>query len=140
MNAGGDVVDVSTEQTGMNSELTIEDALRNVLKSAVAHRVACRGLHECVKALDRRQAVLCVLSESCDEPNYVKLVEALCAENGVALIKVPNSKLLGEWVGFCKIDKNGEVRKVVGCSCVVLTEFPEAVSYTHLTLPTTPYV
>ncbi len=46
------------------------------------------GLHEAAKALDKRQAHLCVLAQSCDEPNYVKLVEALCAEHGINLIKV----------------------------------------------------
>lgn len=27
---------------------------------------------------------------------------------------------LGEWVGLCKIDKDGKPRKVVKCSCVVV--------------------
>ena len=27
---------------------------------------------------------------------------------------------LGEWVGLCKIDKDGKPRKVVKCSCVVI--------------------
>lgn len=36
----------------------------------------------------RRQAHLCVLASNCDEPTYVKLVEALCAEHQINLIKV----------------------------------------------------
>lgn len=36
----------------------------------------------------RRQAHLCVLAANCDEPMYVKLVEALCAEHQINLIKV----------------------------------------------------
>ena len=36
----------------------------------------------------RRQAHLCVLASNCDEPMYVKLVEALCAEHQINLIKV----------------------------------------------------
>jgi small subunit ribosomal protein S12e len=51
---------------------------------------------------------------------YVKLVEALCAEHQIPLIKVKDKKLLGEWVGLCKYDKEGKARKVVGCSCVVV--------------------
>lgn len=35
-------------------------------------------------------------------------------------IKVDDNKKFGEWVGFCKIDKEGKVRKVVSCSCVVV--------------------
>jgi ribosomal protein L7Ae-like RNA K-turn-binding protein len=50
----------------------------------------------------------------------VKLVEALCAEHQINLIKVDDSKKLGEWAGLCKIDKEGKARKVVGCSCVVV--------------------
>ena len=132
MSAEGDVVVVSTQQTNINSEMTIEDALRDVLKASVARGVIARGLHECVKTLDRSQAVLCVLSESCDEPNYVKVVEALCAENGIALMKVPDSKKLGEWVGFGKIDKNGDIRKVVNCSCAVIREFPDESAATRM--------
>jgi len=36
------------------------------------------------------------------------------------IIKVDDNKKLGEWVGLCKIDKEGKARKVVGCSCVVV--------------------
>lgn len=54
-----------------------------------------------------------------------RLVEALCAEHGIPLIKVPESKQLGEWVGLCKYDKDAKPRKVVGCSCVVVKEYGE---------------
>ena len=41
-----------------------------------------------IKLSYRRQAHLCVLAANCDEPMYVKLVEALCAEHQINLIKV----------------------------------------------------
>ena len=44
---------------------------------------------------------------------YVKLVEALCAEHQINLIKVDDNKKLGEWAGLCKIDREGKARKVV---------------------------
>ncbi|CAB1342521.1 unnamed protein product [Coregonus sp. 'balchen'] len=78
-----------------------------------------RGRHRC----RRRQAHLCVLAANCDEPMYVKLVEALCAEHQINLIKVDDNKKLGEWVGLCKIDREGKPRKVVGCSCVVIKDY-----------------
>lgn len=97
-------------------------ALKEVLKKSLIVDGLCRGLHECAKALDKRQAHLCVLAANCTEPAYVKLVEALCAEHGINLLKVPDSKLLGEWCGLCKIDKDGKARKVVSCSCVVVRD------------------
>merc|ERR1712000_745706 len=66
-----------------------------------------------------------VLAGNCDEPNYVALVRALCDEHEIKLIKVPESKQLGEWVGLCKIDEEGNARKVVGCSCAVVKDFGE---------------
>ena len=58
----------------------------------------------------RRQAHLAVLCESCDEKEYVKLVEALCAEHNINLIKVSDAKKLGEWAGLCKIDREGTLK------------------------------
>merc|ERR1719244_1905782 len=81
------------------------------------------GLHEAAKALDKRQAHLCVLANNCDEPTYTKLVEALCAKHSISLLKVDDNKKLGEWAGLCKIDKEGKARKVVACSCVVVKDY-----------------
>ncbi|SCZ92253.1 BZ3500_MvSof-1268-A1-R1_Chr5-2g07739 [Microbotryum saponariae] len=96
---------------------------QDVLKKAMIHDGLARGLRECAKALDKRQAHLCVLNESCNEPSYVQLIEALCAEHKINLIKVSDPKLLGEWAGLCKLDKEGVARKVVGCSCVVVKDY-----------------
>jgi len=101
----------------------ILNSLKEVLKKALMHDGLARGLHECAKALDRRQAHLCVLAANCGEPQYIRLVEALCAEHGINLIKVPEAKQLGEWAGLCVLDKEGKPRKVVGCSCVVVKDF-----------------
>lgn len=68
----------------------------------------------------RRQAVLAILAESCEEPQYKKLVTALCNEHQIPLIRVDSNKKLGEWSGLCKIDKEGKPRKVCGCSVVVI--------------------
>lgn len=54
-----------------------------------------RGLRESAKALDKRQALLCVLSENCDEPMYKKLVSALCMEHNIPLIKVNTRSICG---------------------------------------------
>eukprot|EP00697_Spironema_sp_BW2_P012374 gnl/Spiro4/28607_TR14151_c0_g1_i1.p1 gnl/Spiro4/28607_TR14151_c0_g1~~gnl/Spiro4/28607_TR14151_c0_g1_i1.p1 ORF type:complete len:138 (+),score=1.01 gnl/Spiro4/28607_TR14151_c0_g1_i1:106-519(+) len=112
-------------QTGEGGSRDVMSSLKEVLKKALIHDGLARGLGECVKALDKRQAHLCVLSSSCTEPAYTKLVEALCAEHNINLIKVPDSKVLGEWVGLCKLDKEAKPRKIVGCSCAVVKDFGE---------------
>ncbi|EIE79294.1 hypothetical protein G6F57_004642 [Rhizopus arrhizus] len=116
-------VEVAVEAT--TGQMSVEDALQEVLRRALVHDGLARGLKEAVKALDRRQAHLAVLVESCTESEYLKLVEALCAEHNINLIKVSDAKKLGEWAGLCKIDREGNARKVVGCSCVAVTDFGE---------------
>jgi len=105
------------------SQMDIYSALQEVLKTALIHNGLARGLHESAKALDKRQAVLCVLATNCDEPGYAKLIEALCKEHRIDLMKVDDSKKLGEWAGLCKIDKEGQARKIVGCTCVVVKDY-----------------
>jgi len=115
-------VEVKTE-AAPKGKMSVEEALQEVLKKALIHDGLARGLRECAKALDRREAHLCVLNESCTEQEYIKLIEALCAEHKINLIKVSDPKVLGTWAGLCKIDREGKPRKVVGCSCVVVRDF-----------------
>jgi small subunit ribosomal protein S12e len=96
-----------------------------VLKIALIHDGLARGLREASKALDRRQAHMCVLNEACEEEAYKKLVVALCSEHKIPLIKVPDGKQLGEWAGLCVLDREGNARKVVNCSCVVVRDWGE---------------
>ncbi|KAK2583289.1 hypothetical protein KPH14_009293 [Odynerus spinipes] len=105
--------------------MDVNTALQEVLKNALIHDGVVHGLHEAAKALDKRQAMLCILADNCDEAMYKKLVQALCNEHQIPLIKVDNNKKLGEWAGLCKIDSAGKARKVVGCSCVVIKDFGE---------------
>ncbi|KAI9258549.1 50S ribosomal protein L30e-like protein [Sporodiniella umbellata] len=123
-----EVIDTQEVEVAVESsagQMSVEDALQEVLRRALVHDGLARGLKEAVKALDRRQAHLAVLVESCTESEYLKLVEALCAEHNINLIKVSDAKKLGEWAGLCKIDREGNARKVVGCSCVAVTDFGE---------------
>jgi small subunit ribosomal protein S12e len=122
--------------------MSVLDALKGVLKLALMHDGLARGLREASKALDRRQAHMCVLNEACEEEAYKKLVVALCSEHKIPLIKVPDGKQLGEWAGLCKwnmrlslglllmsrlgvLDREGNARKVVNCSCVVVKDWGE---------------
>lgn len=62
------------------------------------------------------------MCDSVTEESIIKLVEALCnePEEKIPLIKVSDAKLLGEWAGLCQLDRDGNARKVVGASCVVV--------------------
>lgn len=105
--------------------MTTEEALREVLKRSMMYDGLARGLKECVKALDRREAHLCVLAQSCDEPAYVKLIKALCKEHNIPIMEVMDGKMLGEFAGLCKIDEEGIAVRVVGCSCAVVKSWGE---------------
>ncbi|CAF1709869.1 unnamed protein product [Brassica napus] len=85
-------------------------ALELTLRKARAHGSVVRALHESAKLIEKGVAQLCVLAD------YVKLVKALCADHSINLLTVPSAKTLGEWAGLCKIDSEGNARKVVGRS------------------------
>merc|ERR1712010_85706 len=105
------------------ANMDIYEALQEVLKTALIHDGLARGVKEATKALDRRQAHLCILANSVDEPLYSKLIEALCAEHGISLLKVDEAKKLGEWAGLCKLDKDGKARKVNACGVLVVRDY-----------------
>ena len=135
----GDDVPSAAPATG---PMDINTAIQEVLKQALITDGLARGVREAAKALDKRQALLCILAENCDEPMYKKLITALCMEHGIPLIKVtspPSLSLssartdigvqvdsnmkLGEWSGLCKIDREGKARKVVKCSSCVIRDW-----------------
>ncbi|KAL5657258.1 hypothetical protein ACJX0J_030421, partial [Zea mays] len=109
----------------LGEPMDLMTALQLVMKKSSAHDGLVKGLREAAKAIEKHAAQLCVLAEDCDQPDYVKLVKALCAEHNVHLVTVPAAKTLGEWAGLCKIDSEGKARKVVGCSCVVVKDYGE---------------
>eukprot|EP00178_Gracilaria_changii_P009342 TRINITY_DN27365_c0_g1_i1.p1 TRINITY_DN27365_c0_g1~~TRINITY_DN27365_c0_g1_i1.p1 ORF type:complete len:115 (+),score=25.30 TRINITY_DN27365_c0_g1_i1:148-492(+) len=104
--------------------MDVNTALTKVLKAANANNGLKRGLHESCRALEAGDALLCILAENLNEiPDYERLVKALCAEKGVNLLSVSENKQLGEWAGLCKYDSEGNARKVVACSCCVITDY-----------------
>ncbi|KAK8550493.1 hypothetical protein V6N13_119010 [Hibiscus sabdariffa] len=109
----------------LGEPMDINSALPLVVRKSQAHGGLARGLHEAAKAIEKHNAHLCILAEDCDQPDYVKLVKALCADHNVKVLRAPSSKTLGEWAGLCKIDSEGKARKVVGCSCVVVKDYGE---------------
>jgi small subunit ribosomal protein S12e len=88
----------------------------------------------CVKSLDRGSARLCILAKDCDNEEYKKLVQALCAESGVHLIMADAGTQIGEWCGLAKLAEDGSVRKAVRCSIAVVTDFEEESSTLNVVL------
>merc|ERR1712070_1250929 len=119
--------DENTEVEESGGVLDLNSALQQVLKkAAVQPECLARGLREAVKALDRKVAHLCILAQDCDSAEYARLVEALAQEHSIPIIKVPDGKQLGEWVGLCKLDREGQPKKVVKCSCAVVKDYGES--------------
>lgn len=87
-----------------------------------------------MRALDRRVARVCCLAADCDEPNYVRLVRALCKETNTPLIMVDEGKQLGEWAGLCRRDAEGNAAKVVRCSACAVTDFGEETDHLQVLL------
>ena len=115
--------DVPSAAADLSAPMDINSALQEVLKQSLIADGLARGVRETQKALDKRQALLCILAENCDEPQYKKLISALCMEHGIPLIKVDSNMKLGEWAGLCKIDQEGKARKVVKCSAAVVRDW-----------------
>merc|ERR1711862_505292 len=103
----------------------IKDALKMVIKKSQANDGLVKGLNEVCKCLDRKQAILCILAEDCNDPKYKKLVDALAKSSNVPLIEVEKRDDLGEWLGHCKYDIEGKARRVKGTSSVAITNYGE---------------
>merc|ERR1712178_339265 len=91
---------VAAEPVVESEPLDRESALKRVLKNALAHDGLARGIRECARVLDKRQVHLCVLADNCNEPQYKKLIQALCTEHEIHLMTVPDNANLGEWSGL----------------------------------------
>merc|ERR1712210_249570 len=103
----------------------ITDAIKSVIKKSQANDGLVKGLNEVLKALDRKQALLCVLADDCEDLKYKKFVTAMAKSNNIPLITVDKRMDLGEWLGHCAYDKEGKARKVKGTSSVAIKNYGE---------------
>ena len=84
-----------------------------------------KGLNQVGKALDRKDAYLCILAKDCDDPKYKKLITALAKQNKIPLIEIDSRTDLGMWLGQCKYDKEGVPRKTKGASSCAIKDYGE---------------
>lgn len=103
----------------------VEDALRIVLRKSLESNGLVRGLSEVARALDRRTAHLCILAEDCEDPEYKKLIDALCRQHNIDIIAVKERTKLAQWAGLAKYEKDGALKKTFKCSCVAVCDFGE---------------
>jgi small subunit ribosomal protein S12e len=66
-NVAAPVEEVEVAEVEKSGPMSVEDALQEVIKNALVHDGLARGLRECAKALDKREAHLCVLVETVTE-------------------------------------------------------------------------
>jgi small subunit ribosomal protein S12e len=103
----------------------VESALAIVIRKSIEVNGLIRGLSQVARALDARTAHLCILADDCEEAQYKKLIAALCAQNNIDLVRVPERAKLAEWAGLVKRDRTGAVKKHFKCSCVAIRNFGE---------------
>ncbi|KAL9666734.1 hypothetical protein QQ045_001072 [Rhodiola kirilowii] len=86
----------------------------NVLYYACAEEISCQWRSctwdEGAKVIEKHVAQLCVLAEDFDQPDYVKLSS----------------------LQICKINSEGNARKVIGCSCLVVKDYGEPSEGLHI--------
>merc|ERR1712051_1067152 len=103
----------------------INDAIKSVIKKSQANDGLVKGLNEVLKALDRKQALCAVLASDCEDAKYKKFVTAMAKQGNIPLIEVDSRNDLGEWLGHCHYDKEGNARKVKGTSSVAIQNYGE---------------
>ncbi len=106
-----------------SDSIFIMSALQEVIQTSLIYGGLSRGLKECTKAMNNSVSRLCVLAMDCDSEAYIKFIEAMCIKKGINLIKIDYKMLLGRWAGLCKYDKKGNIKRTIGCSCVVVKNY-----------------
>ena len=122
MSESGEAAPVIVEEVEQDVT-TVDEAIQRVLRNSIGAGGCYRGLHEVAKLVESKAAKLVFLAESCSEEPYKRLVTALCKERDIPCVSVADKKALGEWAGLCKMDRDGNARKVVGASSVAIVEF-----------------
>jgi len=107
----------------MSGPMTLETALKRQLHLSLTVEGLSRGLREVIKAIESQSAKVCILAKDCQNKEYKELVTALCKQRNINLIHVEQRKELGLWCGLGKIEEDGKIGKVVGCSSCTINDW-----------------
>ena len=107
--------------------IDFDAALKRIVQTSNSDSLLAKGIHEVAKALESKdekvKAKYVVLAKNCTEANYVKIVKGLAQQNKVPVYEIEEGETLGEWLGICKHDKNGNVTKKRKVSSVAIRDF-----------------
>ena len=107
--------------------IDFDTALKRVVQTCNSDSLLAKGIHEVCKSLESKdekvKAKYVVLAKNCTEANYVKIVKGLAAQNKIPVYEIDAGETLGEWLGICKHDKNGNVTKKRKCSSIAVRDF-----------------
>jgi small subunit ribosomal protein S12e len=102
-------------------------ALKRIIQTCDNDSLLAKGLHEVCKAIENKdeklKAKFVILAKNCSDPNYVKIVKGLANRNKIPIIEIDEGETMGEFLGFCKYDKNKSVTKARKCSSVAIRDF-----------------
>ncbi|EDR28649.1 40S ribosomal protein S12, putative [Entamoeba dispar SAW760] len=93
--------------------------IKAVLYQARAQNILTKGIRQCLKVIEAKKALFCFIAEDCDNDKYTGLLTAICKEQGIKIVKVPEKIQLGEWTNQCKI-RDGVAVNIAKCSCAVI--------------------
>ena len=98
-------------------------ALKKAVQQALHQGFLSKGLHEVCKAVEGQKAKVVVLADNCDNKDIVNLVKALCKEQKVPILAIPEAQTLAEWIGI-----QHNLKKPRKCSVLAIREFPDDIS------------
>ncbi|KAF8103410.1 LOW QUALITY PROTEIN: hypothetical protein N665_0188s0346 [Sinapis alba] len=85
-----------TEAAAIPDDMDLMTAFELILRKSCPHG----GVPIEVLIEKRSLSYICVLVEDCNQPDFVKLVKALCADhNNINLLYCSDAKTLTEWAG-----------------------------------------
>ncbi|KAG0434453.1 40S ribosomal protein S12 [Dictyocoela muelleri] len=105
----------------INPEMSIEDALSQVCRVSLAENKLIRGARQTSKALLKKKAKVVLLANDMSK-DYQTVITFLAKNSNVPVIKIDDSKILGELVGFKKVTIK-DVVKVAKCGCACIVDF-----------------